>query len=105
MKRVRYLIAVIAVAAGLVTYGIATNLNAQGQTPPTTPPQGQQTGGNGEQGKERHPHIRHAIKELKAAREELKEAAHDFGGHRVDALKAVDEAILQLDAALNYDKK
>jgi len=102
MKRVRYLISVIAIAVGLVMYGVATNLNAQSETAPPTQPTGEQTGDNA---KEHHPHIRHAIKELKEARKELKEAAHDFGGHREDALKAVDEAIRQLDAALNYDKK
>lgn len=103
MKRVRYLIAVSAVAAGLITYGIATNLNAQSTT--TTPPQGEQAGENGEQGNEHHPHIHHALKELREARKELKEAAHDFGGHREEALKAVDEAIAQLKTALKYDKK
>jgi hypothetical protein len=54
---------------------------------------------------EPHPHIRGAIKELEAARKELQTAAHDFGGHRVDALKAVDAAIVQLREAEKYDKK
>lgn len=54
---------------------------------------------------ERHPHIRKALAELKEARKELKEADHDFGGHRVEALKAIDHAIKQLDKALEYDKK
>ena len=34
----------------------------------------------------------------------LQEAAHDFGGHRVEALKATDEAIRQLQICLQYDK-
>ena len=55
--------------------------------------------------KERHPHIRAAIHELREAREELKEAAHDFGGHRKEALEAVDAAIKQLELALKFDKK
>ena len=55
-------------------------------------------------GKERHPHIRHAIRELEAAREELKTGAHDFGGHRVDAIKACDQALEQLKKALEADK-
>src|SRR6516225_1875614 len=33
-----------------------------------------------------HPHMHHALHELKEARVELKEAAHDFGGHREKAL-------------------
>ncbi|HEX3865580.1 MAG TPA: hypothetical protein VHV78_02470, partial [Gemmatimonadaceae bacterium] len=37
-----------------------------------------------------HPHIKSAINELVAARKELQAAAHDFGGHRADAIAAVD---------------
>ena len=53
---------------------------------------------------ERHPHIRAALHELREAREELKTAAHDFGGHRVEALEATDKAIRQLEECLKYDK-
>ena len=56
-------------------------------------------------GRERHPHIRGAIKELQEAKRELQTADHDFGGHRADALRSVDEAIRQLQIALQYDKK
>jgi hypothetical protein len=55
--------------------------------------------------REQHPHIRGAIRELQEAKRELQTAAHDFGGHREDALKAVDEAIHQLQLALQADKK
>ena len=54
---------------------------------------------------EPHPHIRGAIKELEAAKKELQTAAHDFGGHRVDAIKAIDGALVQLREAEKYDKK
>ena len=54
---------------------------------------------------EPHPHISSAIVELQAARKELQTAAHDFGGHRVTALRAVDNAIKQLQIAQRYDKK
>lgn len=54
---------------------------------------------------ERHSHIRDAIRELQEAKKELQTAAHDFGGHRADALRSVDEAIHQLQLALQYDKK
>ena len=53
---------------------------------------------------ERHPHIRAALHELREARGELKTAAHDFGGHRVEALEATDKAIRQLEECLKYDK-
>jgi hypothetical protein len=54
---------------------------------------------------EPHPHIKGAISELVEARKELQTASHDFGGHRVDAIKAVDEAIKQLRIAQKYDAK
>jgi hypothetical protein len=53
---------------------------------------------------ERHPEIREAIGALRRARAHLEHAAHDFGGHRVDAIKATDEAIRQLEVCLKYDK-
>ena len=55
--------------------------------------------------KERHPNIRAAINALEKAKVDLEHAAHDFGGHRAEALKAVDYAIKQLRQALEYDKK
>ncbi|HEY4132290.1 MAG TPA: hypothetical protein VGM50_16895 [Gemmatimonadaceae bacterium] len=53
---------------------------------------------------EPHPHIRSALQELIASRQELQTAAHDFGGHRASAIKAVDAAIAQLRIAIKYDK-
>lgn len=57
------------------------------------------------EGRERHPEIRKAIAQLKRAKADLQAASHDFGGHRDSALKACDEAIEQLQQALQYDKK
>jgi hypothetical protein len=54
---------------------------------------------------EQHPHIRTALRELREAKKELQTAAHDFGGHRKEAIEAVDNAIKQLQEALEYDKK
>jgi hypothetical protein len=54
---------------------------------------------------ERHPRIRSAIRELEAAKAELQKAPHDFGGHRADAVVAVDRAVAQLRLALQYDAK
>ena len=56
-------------------------------------------------GVEAHPHIRASLHELQEARRELETAAHDFGGHRKEAIEAVDNAIKQLREALEYDKK
>jgi len=53
---------------------------------------------------EAHPEIRDAIASLRRAKEHMEHAAHDFGGHRVEAIKATDEAIRQLEICLKYDK-
>jgi hypothetical protein len=53
---------------------------------------------------ERFPHVHAAIRELHEAKKELERAAHDFGGHRVVALKACDHAIEQLQKALRFDQ-
>jgi len=53
---------------------------------------------------EPHPEIRAAIGALERARYRLQHAAHDFGGHRVAAIAAIDEALKQLRLALEYDK-
>lgn len=53
---------------------------------------------------EPHPEIMAAIHALEAAREHLRHAAHDFGGHRVEALGAIDAALRQLHVCLQYDR-
>jgi len=53
---------------------------------------------------EPHPQIREAIASLRRAKAHLEHAAHDFGGHRVEAIRAIDDAIHQLDECLRYDK-
>jgi len=53
---------------------------------------------------EPHPHIRSAIIELQESKKELQSAAHDFGGHRVDAIRAIDAALRQLRLAQQFDK-
>jgi hypothetical protein len=54
----------------------------------TTPPQ------------PRHPHIAAAVEELRAANEELRTGGHDFCGHKVEAMRAIDVAIRQLRLAM-----
>lgn len=53
---------------------------------------------------ERHPQIRAAMRALENAKNHLEHAAHDFGGHRVEAMRAIDEAHHQLEVCLQYDK-
>ena len=53
---------------------------------------------------EPHPEIREAIAALRRAKEHMEHAAHDFGGHRVEAIRATDVAIRQLEDCLKYDR-
>jgi hypothetical protein len=53
---------------------------------------------------EQHPEIHNALAALRNAKGHLEHAAHDFGGHRAEALKATEEAIHQLEICLKYDK-
>jgi hypothetical protein len=52
-----------------------------------------------------HPEIHKAISKLKGAKEDLEKAAHDYGGHKVKAIEAINHAIEELNAALSSDKK
>ncbi len=53
---------------------------------------------------EPHHHIHEAIDALRAARNDLNQAPHDFGGHRAEAIRSIDESIHQLEVCLQYDK-
>jgi hypothetical protein len=53
---------------------------------------------------ERHPEIREALGALRRAKEHMEHAAHDFGGHRVEAIEATNRAIEQLELCLKFDK-
>lgn len=55
-------------------------------------------------GREHHPAIRNAIDALVTARSDLQHADHDFGGHRVAAIDAIDHALEQLRLALQFDR-
>jgi hypothetical protein len=59
----------------------------------------------GEEQRERHPEIHRALHEMREAKKYLEKADHDFGGHRVKAIKDLDRAIHQLELALKYDKR
>jgi len=70
----------------------------------------QQKGAGKAQGKaqanhDHFPHIHAAIRELHEAKGELERAAHDFGGHRVQAVKACDHAIEQLEKSIRFADK
>jgi hypothetical protein len=64
-------------------------------------PAGQARGRGGE----RHPEIHKAMRHLQMAKEALHEGAHDFSGHRAEALKHTDEALEECRRALQADEK
>jgi hypothetical protein len=51
----------------------------------------------------RHPEIHRALESLRSAKEHLEHASHDFQGHRVEAIRAIDEAIHQLEICMKYE--
>jgi hypothetical protein len=87
------------IALSLVGLALAFFLSITAIAQTTPPPPNRPEAG------EHHPAIRAAIRALEHARDELKAANHDFGGHRADALVECDKAIDQLKLALYYDKK
>jgi hypothetical protein len=40
---------------------------------------------------------------LRNSKHHLEQAAHDFGGHRVEAIRAIEEAIHQLEICMQYE--
>ena len=97
---------VFAVAALVVTFAYtgstpAAPNKANANAVPTAVPQPNTTTATAA---EPHPEIREAIAALRRAKEHMEHAAHDFGAHRVEAIRATDVAIHQLEDCLKYDK-
>ena len=96
MNTAKKITAAIAVAAGLGAVGFAVPQPALAQmrpVPTVYPPR-----------TERHPEIRRALANLQKSKNDLQHAAHDFGGHREQALDLVQRAISQCQQALRDDK-
>src|SRR5690242_21226861 len=56
--------------------------------------------------RDEHPVILEAIHKLEQVKYDLEhKAAHDFRGHRVEAIKAIDQAIAHLNEALRADPR
>ena len=51
------------------------------------------------------PHMQAALVTLKTAREQLKNATSDKGGHRVQAIDLTERAIAQVEKGIAYDSK
>lgn len=54
---------------------------------------------------EKQPKMQDALRHLEEARESLKAATSDKGGHRVKAIKLVNEAIDEVKAGIDFDNK
>jgi len=50
------------------------------------------------------PHMKSALGHMQQARGELEQASTDKGGHRVSALQALDAAIRETRAGIDYDR-
>jgi len=64
---------------------------------------GQRTSAAGAPSPERHREIHEATTSLRKATEHREHAAHDFRGHRLEALKTTEEAIRPLELCLKND--
>jgi hypothetical protein len=47
-----------------------------------------------------HPHLRHALTAIVEARIEVKDAGHDFGGHREQTLRELSLAAEEVELAM-----
>ena len=56
-------------------------------------------------GRERHPVLQRAIRQLEGVKDELQKAPWDFNGHKEASIDAVTHAISELRAAEQADKK
>jgi hypothetical protein len=93
------ILAIFAVVALVVAFAYAVSAPATTASPNPAP-----AAANAAPVPADHPEIRDALGSLRHAREHLEHAAHDFGGHRADALRATDEAIRQLEICLKFDR-
>ncbi len=48
------------------------------------------------------PHMSNALTDLRAAKRQLNEAVPDKGGHRVNAINLVNQAITEVNAGIGY---
>ena len=51
------------------------------------------------------PHMQTALRSLQEARAQLANATHDKGGHRIDAMKAIDRAIAEVQRGIEFDRR
>ena len=99
--------AVLGSAIALTTGLVAIADNAPPASPPpagspSMPPRPQHGKG---QHPGRFPMMMRARHQLQAAKASLQHAAHDFGGHRVKAIAAIDAALKEIELGMQAEKK
>ena len=47
------------------------------------------------------PHMQNALVSLQGAKNQLQQAAHNKGGHRIRAIELIDQAMLEVQAGIN----
>jgi uncharacterized membrane-anchored protein YhcB (DUF1043 family) len=52
----------------------------------------------------KHPHMEKARHHLEQAKQQLSEAAHDYNGHRSEAVRFVDQALEQIRVGIETAK-
>ena len=51
-----------------------------------------------------HPHLHQSLDALRVAKQDLIDARHNFGGHRDEAIRAIDAAMYHLDMCIRFDR-
>jgi len=54
---------------------------------------------------DRYPELHKAMRKLRGAKSDLEKAAHDYGGHKLKAIEAINQALTELRAAIAADPK
>ena len=76
------------------------------QTPPAAPaPAAKATEKEKASHHEHHSELHKALRKLKAVKQDLEKASHEYGGHKAKAIEAIDQAIEEIKTALESEKK
>lgn len=87
---------IIALSSLAILLGTGAYFGVQAQTPAPAAPARMKH--------ERHPEMMRALKTLQRAKADLQKSSKDFGGHREKAADLTQQAINEVNAALQFDK-
>jgi hypothetical protein len=94
----RRIITILTVALLIVAGPLTVNAGARQTRTGKTPP------AKAKAKSESHQKLRAAISALEAAKAELEHADNDFGGHKAEAIDAINNALKRLRLALQFEK-